>query len=92
MPTSGASRGFFPFVCMPHGPRYLVVELHEGREERVQGRHDGGGHVVAAFEGHPGHLQTRGGELAIRWDGPGKPVLMTGPAQTVFEGEWRVEA
>ena len=38
------------------------------------------------------HVLTRGGELAIRWDGPGKPVLMTGPAQTVFEGEWRVEA
>jgi diaminopimelate epimerase len=35
---------------------------------------------------------TRGGELTIRWDGQGKPVLMTGPAQTVFEGEWRVEA
>jgi diaminopimelate epimerase len=35
---------------------------------------------------------TRGGELTIGWDGPGKPVLMTGPAQTVFEGEWRVEA
>jgi diaminopimelate epimerase len=35
---------------------------------------------------------TRGGELAIRWDGPGEPVLMTGPATTVFEGEWQVDA
>jgi len=34
---------------------------------------------------------TRGGELAIRWDGLGKPVLMTGPARTVFEGEWQVD-
>jgi len=37
-------------------------------------------------------VETRGGELTIRWDGPGEPVLMTGPAQTVFEGEWRIEA
>ena len=37
-------------------------------------------------------VRTRGGELTIRWDGPGKPVLMTGPARTVFEGEWRVDA
>jgi diaminopimelate epimerase len=34
---------------------------------------------------------TRGGELKIRWDGAGEPVLMTGPAQTVFEGEWQVD-
>ncbi|HEY7945786.1 MAG TPA: diaminopimelate epimerase [Casimicrobiaceae bacterium] len=33
---------------------------------------------------------TRGGELAISWAGPGAPVLMTGPAHTVFEGEWQV--
>jgi diaminopimelate epimerase len=36
-------------------------------------------------------VHTRGGELAIRWDGAGKPVLMTGAAQTVFEGEWQVD-
>jgi diaminopimelate epimerase len=35
---------------------------------------------------------TRGGELAIRWNGPGTPVLMTGPARTVFEGEWQIDA
>ncbi|MGH8851237.1 MAG: diaminopimelate epimerase [Casimicrobiaceae bacterium] len=33
---------------------------------------------------------TRGGELGISWAGPGAPVLMAGPAQTVFEGEWQV--
>ena len=31
---------------------------------------------------------THGGELVIRWAGEGSPVLMTGPAATVFEGEW----
>ena len=31
-------------------------------------------------------VQTRGGLLRIEWDGQG-PVFMTGPAETVFEGE-----
>ncbi|MDD5296976.1 MAG: diaminopimelate epimerase [Rhodocyclaceae bacterium] len=35
----------------------------------------------------PVRVTTRGGELNIAWDGPGKPVLMTGPAVTVFRGE-----
>jgi diaminopimelate epimerase len=30
---------------------------------------------------------TRGGELTIRWAGEGRPVWMTGPAVSVFEGE-----
>ena len=32
-------------------------------------------------------VETRGGVLTIAWAGAGAPVLMTGPAQTVFEGE-----
>ena len=36
----------------------------------------------------PVRVITRGGELAIAWRGEGTPVLMTGPAATVFEGEW----
>jgi len=36
-------------------------------------------------------VETRGGVLTIEWQAgagrPGAPVLMTGPAQTVFEGE-----
>ena len=32
-------------------------------------------------------VTTRGGDLSILWEGAGKPVLMTGPAATVFEGE-----
>jgi diaminopimelate epimerase len=31
-------------------------------------------------------VQTRGGLLTIAWDGMGSPVMMTGPATTVFEG------
>jgi diaminopimelate epimerase len=32
-------------------------------------------------------VDTRGGRLGIEWAGLGAPVLMTGPAQTVLEGE-----
>ena len=32
-------------------------------------------------------VTTRGGDLGILWEGEGKPVMMTGPAVTVFEGE-----
>jgi diaminopimelate epimerase len=35
----------------------------------------------------PVRVATRGGELRVAWDGMGRPVLMTGPAVTVFSGE-----
>lgn len=35
----------------------------------------------------PVRVETRGGELEIAWAGRGHPVLMTGPAVTVFDGE-----
>ena len=35
----------------------------------------------------PVRVTTHGGDLSIRWAGEGAPVLMTGPAVTVFEGE-----
>ncbi len=37
-------------------------------------------------------VHTRGGVLAIDWAGPGHGVRMTGPAETVFEGEWPIAA
>jgi len=47
--------------------------------------------VVAGIRrGHldsPVAVQTRGGELRIAWAGEGQPVLLSGPAVTVFEGE-----
>ena len=33
------------------------------------------------------HAELKGGDLTIRWSGHGEPLLMTGPAQTVFEGQ-----
>ena len=35
-------------------------------------------------------VATRCGVLMIAWRGEGSPVFMTGPAATVFEGEWLV--
>lgn len=36
----------------------------------------------------PVRVTTRGGDLRIEWQGEGTPVLMTGPAVTVYEGRW----
>jgi diaminopimelate epimerase len=38
----------------------------------------------------PVRVATRGGMLTIAWGGDALPVLMTGPAEAVFEGEWSV--
>jgi diaminopimelate epimerase len=35
-------------------------------------------------------VHTHGGVLTIGWEGEGNPVLMTGPATTVFEGDIEV--
>jgi diaminopimelate epimerase len=32
-------------------------------------------------------VDARGGRLTIEWQGDDQPVLMTGPATTVFDGE-----
>ncbi len=35
-------------------------------------------------------VSTHGGELTIRWAGGSEPVLMTGPAETVYEGSLNI--
>lgn len=45
------------------------------------------GGIAQGWLDSPVDVQTRGGLLTIAWDGPGQSVRMTGPAQTVFEGE-----
>jgi len=39
----------------------------------------------------PVSVATRGGTLTVAWNGGESPVFMTGPATTVFEGEWQVD-
>ncbi len=36
-------------------------------------------------------VSLRGGDLSVRWAGPGQPVFMTGAANKVFEGEIDLE-
>jgi diaminopimelate epimerase len=43
--------------------------------------------ITRGYLDTPVRVSTRGGELTIAWSGGTSPVLMTGPAQTVFEGE-----
>lgn len=38
----------------------------------------------------PVRVSTHGGDLSIAWAGPNTPVMMTGPAVSVFEGEIEV--
>ena len=37
-------------------------------------------------------VELRGGRLLIEWQGDGAPVMMEGPATTVFEGQLRLPA
>ncbi|HLV78475.1 MAG TPA: diaminopimelate epimerase [Marinobacter sp.] len=37
-------------------------------------------------------VELRGGRLLIEWQGEGAPVMMSGPATTVFEGQLRLPA
>jgi diaminopimelate epimerase len=39
---------------------------------------------------HEVTVTSRGGDLGISWAGARKPVMMTGPAATVFEGEMEI--
>ncbi|MDX1505788.1 MAG: diaminopimelate epimerase [Spongiibacter sp.] len=49
--------------------------------------------VAGIVQGHLNDTVTvelPGGALSIHWSGPGHPVIMTGPATTVFEGQIQV--
>ena len=43
--------------------------------------------IAAGLLASPVTVHTHGGDLDIAWQGEGHPLWMTGPAQTVFEGE-----
>jgi len=43
--------------------------------------------IMRGLLDHEVTVATRGGDLGISWAGESKPVMMTGPAETVFEGE-----
>lgn len=85
----GANVGFMQ-VVNPHNIRLRVYERGTGETLAC-----GSGACAAVAVGRRnGLLQERvmvsqpGGSLSIHWQGPDTPVLMTGPATTVFQGEW----
>lgn len=49
--------------------------------------------LVAAYtkgvSGREAHVMLRGGELFIEWRASDGHILMTGPAEEVFQGEWK---
>jgi diaminopimelate epimerase len=79
----------FMQVLTPHDIRLRVYERGAGETLAC-----GTGACAAAVAGirqdwlkSPVSVHTRGGDLVIEWAGTGQPVYMTGPAETVFEGE-----
>lgn len=85
----GANVGFMQ-VIDPQNIRLRVYERGAGETLAC-----GSSACAAVAVGRrSGLLQERvmvsqpGGSLSIHWQGPDTPVLMTGPAATVFKGEW----
>jgi len=79
----------FMQVMNPHLIKLRVFERGSGETLSC-----GSGACAAVVSGiqhgvlkSPVKVSTRGGELSIAWEGEGEPVLMTGPAEIVFEGE-----
>jgi len=82
----------FMQVLTPHDIRLRVYERGAGETLAC-----GTGACAAAVAGirqgwliSPVSVHTRGGDLVIAWAGLDQPVLMTGPAETVFEGELEI--
>ncbi|MEQ1662865.1 MAG: diaminopimelate epimerase [Thiobacillus sp.] len=78
----------FMQVLTPHDIRLRVFERGAGETLAC-----GTGACAAAVAGirqgwltSPVSVHTRGGDLVIEWGAPDQTVMMTGPAETVFEG------
>lgn len=79
----------FMQVLNPHAINLRVFERGSGETLAC-----GTGACAAAVSGmqlglltSPVVVNTRGGQLTIAWEGEGKSVMMTGPAEIVFEGQ-----
>jgi diaminopimelate epimerase len=79
----------FMQVLTPHDIRLRVYERGTG-ETLACGTGACAATVAGIRQGwlaSPVSVHTRGGDLVIEWAGNGQAVSMTGPAETVFEGE-----
>ncbi len=88
--------------CFPRKVNVGFLQVVDRTQARLRVWERGAGETLACGTGacaavvagiRLGHLdrrvdvQARGGLLTIEWDGGASPVLMTGPAVTVLEGE-----
>ncbi|MBL4833542.1 MAG: diaminopimelate epimerase [Pseudomonas sp.] len=87
----GVNAGFMQLVNR-HQARLRVFERGVG-ETRACGTGACAAAVAGIRMGHlesPVRIELPGGSLEIEWGGPGQPVMMTGPATRVFEGQIRL--
>lgn len=84
--------GFMQIVD-PHHIRLRVYERGSGETLAC-----GTGACAATITGiqlerlqSPVNVSMRGGELSVNWSGGNAPVWMSGPAETVFEGEIEID-
>lgn len=83
--------GFLQVVDRQHG-KLRVWERGAG-ETRACGTGACAAAVAAIAQGwmdSPLTLELPGGRLSLEWAGPGQPVMMTGPAVRVYEGQVRL--
>jgi diaminopimelate epimerase len=91
--------------CFPQSVNVGFLEIVSASEVRLRVFERGVGETLACGTGACaavawGHRQgwlgtqvtvaTQGGNLQIAWQGAGHDVFMTGPAESVFEGEFRL--
>jgi diaminopimelate epimerase len=89
--------------AFPHRTNYEIVNVLNRDEIRVRVWERGAGITLACGTGACAaavasrvrgltndsvFVHLPGGDLRISWPGPGQPVIMTGPATTVFTGDW----
>jgi diaminopimelate epimerase len=87
----GVNAGFMQLVDRHHA-RLRVFERGVG-ETRACGTGACAAAVAGIRMGHlasPVRIELTGGNLQIEWAGPGEPVMMTGPATRVYEGQIRL--
>jgi len=83
--------GFLQVIDRQHG-KLRVWERGAG-ETRACGTGACAAAVAAIAQGwmdSPLQLELPGGKLCLEWAGPGQPVMMTGPAMRVYEGQIRL--
>ena len=82
-------------ICQVVGPQSLRMRVWERGAGITLACGSGASATAAAAvvtgRAEPGgiELQVDGGALELKWHGEGSEVIMTGPAERVFEGQWR---